>query len=118
MKKILVVDDTESVRETIELLLEDRYTLLMASGVKQMFEQLKKTIPDVILLDIMMEDGNGMVVKTRLKGMPEYKKIPIIFLSAVEDIKTKKLAAIQSEAYITKPFTEDDLVTELKKVLK
>lgn len=118
MKKILVVDDTESVRKTVKIMLSDTYEITEAQSVTALFEVLKEQIPDLILLDIMMPDGNGVTVKTRLKGTPEYKDIPIIFLTAVEEERTKKIASIQAVEYITKPFTEEQIREGIHKVMK
>lgn len=118
MRKVCIVDDTESVRKTVHFLLKDEYEVLQADGGTQLFELLKTQKPDIIFLDIMMPDANGTVVKTKLKGHDEYKDIPIVFLTAVDDQNVRAVSSIQAEDYIVKPFTKNDLLQAIKRVLK
>ncbi len=86
MKKIFAVDDEQDLLFTIKQVLEyynkDYKVTTIDSGYK-LFVLLKKDIPDLILLDIMLPDINGWEIFKKLKSNPEWKKIPIIFISSV-----------------------------------
>jgi len=79
--------------------------------VKPVFKRLKKILPDLILLDIMMPEMDGFEVFQRLKSKKQTRDIPIIFLTARTDSldKTKgfELGAVD---YITKPFQHEQLI--------
>ena len=102
---VLIVDDTE---ENIDILVEalgDDYDLSVTMDGNSTLEYAKAENPDIILLDIMMPGISGYDVCSKLKGDPATAEIPIIFLSAMTDIESKKkgfeLGAVD---YITKPF--------------
>jgi len=102
---VLIVDDTE---ENVDILVEalgDDYELSVAMDGKSVLEYIKFNTPDIILLDIMMPGISGYEVCSQLKANPVTEEIPIIFLSAMTDIESKKrgfeLGAVD---YITKPF--------------
>lgn len=103
---ILVVDDTPSVLELVVGLLQDKYTLKLASSGAKALEYLEKNPNiDLILLDIMMPDMDGFGVCKALKQKERLKHIPIIFLTALE--RTSDIVrGLESGAvdYITKPF--------------
>jgi len=102
---VLIVDDTE---ENVDLLVEalgEGYDLSVAMDGTTALEYVKTERPDLILLDIMMPGISGYEVCSKLKSNAETAEIPIIFLSAMTDIESKKrgfeLGAVD---YITKPF--------------
>lgn len=117
MKTICIVDDTESVRITVSALLESTYKVVEAGSGNELYALLENVTPDLILLDIMMPDSNGVAIKTKLKGDPKFKDIPIVFLTAVEDEQVKKVAQIQSGDYINKPFTKKELLAAVAKFI-
>ena len=81
-KKILMVDDVALNHATARDVLEDTYELYEASSGKEAFEKLKEITPDLILLDVVMPEMNGMEVLKKLKSIPSFKDIPVIFLTA------------------------------------
>ena len=103
---VLVVDDTPSVLELVVGLLQDKYTLKLASSGAKALEYLEKNQNiDLVLLDIMMPDMDGFEVCKRLKQNEDLKHIPIIFLTALEEasdiVRGFENGAVD---YITKPF--------------
>lgn len=103
---VLVVDDTPSVIELVVGLLQDKYTLKLASSGAKALEYLEKNQNiDLVLLDIMMPDMDGFEVCKRLKQKEQLKHIPIIFLTALERasdiVRGFEKGAVD---YITKPF--------------
>ncbi|MCR5092436.1 MAG: response regulator [Lachnospiraceae bacterium] len=104
-KTILMVDDVTLNHATARSVLEDTYDLVEASSGEEAFEVLKKTTPDLILLDVIMPDMNGMEVLKKLKSIPAYKDIPVVFLTAdtspEAEVEGFQLGIVD---YITKPF--------------
>ena len=90
----------------------------MESG-KEFFDLLDQdTIPDVIILDIMMPDMNGWEVHQRLKANVKWRSIPLVILTAVTDDTSRKIGSIIGDDYIEKPFEITDLKKSIEKVLK
>ncbi len=115
--KVLIIEDDPSTHQMISDILEiNGYEAIIA---REPLDGLKKAIsekPDMILLDIMMPEMNGLEVCQRLKKDPITSKIPVICVSvkaAEEDIKAGKDAG--AEDYITKPFIPKNLVETVKK---
>ncbi|MCR5249753.1 MAG: response regulator [Lachnospiraceae bacterium] len=104
-KKILMVDDVSLNHATARDVLEDSYELYEATSGKETFDILKEITPDLILLDVVMPDMNGMEVLKKLKSIPAHKDIPVIFLTAdtspEAEVEGFKLGIVD---YITKPF--------------
>ena len=102
---ILMVDDVSLNHATARDVLEDTYELYEASSGKEAFERLKEITPDLILLDVVMPEMNGMEVLAKLKTIAAYKDIPVIFLTAdtspEAEVEGFQLGIVD---YITKPF--------------
>ncbi len=103
---ILIVDDTvENIRLLSKLLKDEGYQVRGAADGKTALMLCEKKPPSLILLDIMMPGMNGYDVCRSLKDKPETKDIPVIFLSALNEL-TDKISAFQAGGvdYISKPF--------------
>ncbi|MBO4775314.1 MAG: response regulator [Lachnospiraceae bacterium] len=104
-KKILMVDDVALNHATARDVLGDTYELYEATSGKEAFELLKEISPDLILLDVIMPEMDGMEVLKRLKSLPAYREIPVIFLTAdtspESEVEGFQLGIVD---YITKPF--------------
>ena len=102
---VLVVDD---VKDNIRLLVEalkDEFSIGFALNGQAALAYAKKHRPDLVLLDIMMPEMDGFEVCRRLKADPETRDIPVLFLSALEDVKDKTVGfTVGGVDYITKPF--------------
>jgi len=121
-KKILVVDDNPSVVLSVKSGLDDLCAGYEVIGVHSGFECFtllqQGKLPDLILLDLMMPVMDGWGVQRKLKENPLWRKIPIVFLTAVTDSTSKKLGTIISQDYIEKPFEITDLKKRIDKILK
>jgi two-component system, OmpR family, alkaline phosphatase synthesis response regulator PhoP len=104
--KILVVDDEENIRKLVNYnLLLDGYDVVMAVDGKEGLEKAVSEKPDLILLDIMMPEIDGLEVCSRLKKNPETRHIPIFMLSAKGQMQDLEDAfEVGADNYITKPF--------------
>ncbi|MBK8806732.1 MAG: response regulator [Bacteroidales bacterium] len=114
-KKILVVDDSSSNILLIQNFLEDEgFEVVTALDGKAALEQVKNTKPDVILLDLMMPEIDGMQVMEKLKQDNKTKNIPIIFISASKDRDIQQKAIDEgAHAFISKPLDFDLILREL-----
>jgi DNA-binding response OmpR family regulator len=102
---ILVVDDAVENLDLVANLLNDRYRIQVATNGEKALEIVNNDLPDLILLDIMMPGMNGYEVIKKLKSNPETKKVPVIFLTAKNEIKDiVKGFENGSVDYIPKPF--------------
>ena len=117
-KRIMVVDDEESVLELLKAVLEnDGYTVLTASDGEECLEKLKKTKPDLVLLDMMMPGMSGREVCERIRKDPKTKNLKIIFVTVARFSEMGKdtLSKMNVLDYITKPFDNADLLKRVKK---
>ena len=106
MSNILVVDDVvDNLRFLSQTLSSQGYKVRGAKNGAAALKVVKKIVPDLILLDIRMPDLNGYEICQRLKADAITKDIPIIFLSALDDV-LDKVQAFEAGAvdYVTKPF--------------
>lgn len=113
---ILLVDDVpQNIQILHEILSPENYSFAIAASGADTFAVLKKKLPDLILLDIMLDDTDGFEICRELKQNPRTASIPVIFLTArvrLEDkVKGFKLGAVD---YITKPFEEAEVVARVR----
>ena len=83
MTLVLVVDDEPLIRELIEsVLVDEGYRVHVAGSGRGLLKLLETTEPDLILMDVMMPDGNGRETFRSLQGDPRLKAIPVVMMSA------------------------------------
>ncbi len=115
--RILVVDDERRMVGFIRLNLEqDGFEVIEAYNGNEALDRLRDSLPDLILLDVMMPDIDGFEV---LRMIREISQVPVIMLTAKgeEDDKVKGLE-LGADDYITKPFSPRELVSRVKAVLR
>ena len=120
MKKVLIIEDNEDVREnTADILELSGYTVSTAENGKIGVEVAKKMTPDVIVCDIMMPELDGYGVLEALNENNDTASIPFIFLTAkTEKIDMRKGMNLGADDYLTKPFTEKELLDAIGSRLK
>jgi CheY-like chemotaxis protein len=109
---ILVVEDDEDTRKTIEIMLDSLgYRVLSFGSPLMALEKIKGQKIDLALLDIMMPEMDGYQLMKRIKQMEEFGALPVVMVTA-KDAETEILEGYQSGAdyYIPKPFTRKQLV--------
>jgi DNA-binding NtrC family response regulator len=113
---ILAVDDEPSMRESYRVLLEDSYTLLTAASGKEALEILGKEPVNLVLLDVLMPDMDGIEVLQAIKNM---SGVEVIMVTAVKTVRTA-IQAVKLGAYdyIAKPFDIDDLLATVGKAIE
>lgn len=119
-KKILVVDDEENIVELIKMNLEGSgYEIIEAYTGMEAITKTNSDIPDLILLDLMLPDIDGIQLCQMLRLNEETKDIPIIMITAKSE-ETDKVQGLSMGAddYITKPFGIRELEARIKTVLR
>ncbi len=114
-KCILVVDDTpNNLTLLVDILTDAGYNAFIASSGECALDQLSHSIPDLILLDVLMPGIDGFETCRRLKAIPDTSKIPVIFMTALDDVKNT-IAGFEAGGvdYITKPFQKDELLVRI-----
>ena len=116
---ILIVDDTiDNLRVLSSILVREGYNVRKALNWQMAFTACQMLLPDLILLDIMMPDINGYQVCERLKSWELTTEIPIIFISALDDVFDKVKAFHSGGAdYITKPFEFEEILVRIENQL-
>lgn len=119
MKHILMVDDSTTNLKSAAEVLQPYYQLSMAKSGRQAMQFLKKSIPDLILLDLMMPEMDGYSVMEQIKLNPLTAGIPIIFLTAdSEQASERKGLQMGAMDFITKPFKAEAMLGRIEKVLQ
>jgi two-component system, chemotaxis family, response regulator PixH len=118
MKKVLVVEDSQSERELITLYLEkNNYQVFAASNAEDGMELAAKEQPDAIVTDITMEGINGFEFCRLLKVYPDTEKIPVIACTARDREMDRMWGQKQGiDLYITKPYSQEELVKAIESV--
>lgn len=118
MKKcIYIVEDNEDIREILEYLLtEEDYKVKSYPNVKEFWAQMKKHLPDMVVLDIMLPDGNGMDVCEKMKKESKTYAIPVMMMSANYQFMNLK-EKCGAEEFISKPFDINNFVNRVKRYL-
>jgi CheY-like chemotaxis protein len=109
VKTILVVDDYRDIVVSVKQVLEGpkgEYRVIGADNGEKCLQILQQddTLPDLILLDIMMPGMSGWDVAARIKQNDRWREIPIVFLTAKGDDMSVGVGHLASEDYIVKPF--------------
>lgn len=123
-KKILIVDDTKNVRETLSDIFQEKgfKNVLTASNGKTGLDLAKKELPDVILMDIDMPNMPGGDAVAELQKSLNTKDIPVIFISGIvgKDKEGKEAVNIRGQWYpaIGKPFNHAVLIERIEEYTK
>jgi len=109
VKTILVVDDYSDIVVSVKQVLEDstgEYRVISAESGEKCLQILQQdtTLPDLILLDIMMPGMSGWDVAARIKQNDRWRDVPIVFLTAKGDEMSVGIGHLASDDYIVKPF--------------
>lgn len=114
--KIMVIDDSKTIRRTAETLLKKTGCEVITA--EDGFEALAKIVeqkPDVIFVDIMMPRLDGYQTCSLIKNNPLFKKTPVVMLSSKDGLFDRARGRIVgSEQYLTKPFTKDELIETVR----
>ena len=100
-KTILVADDSEGIRNVVQLMLEPVYDIVVTgTDVRKHVQDL---MPDLVLLDVSLQGEDGVEISRRLKSVAATRSIPILLLSAAEDLGAL-VTESGADGFIQKPF--------------
>lgn len=117
---ICILEDDDNIREIENFALKNcGFVTESAASAKEFWEIMEHKIPQLILLDIMLPDEDGISILTKLKKNPEWKKVPVILVTA----KTSEMDKVKgldtgADDYISKPFGVLELISRVKAVLR
>lgn len=129
---VLIVEDNPDLREYLTGILSEKYTVQTAKNGQEALDYLlgvvakgpedpsvKMDLPDLILSDIMMPRMNGLQLLDRLKSHEQFKRIPVIMLTARAELEDKLNALrIGVDDYLVKPFVEEELLARIRNLLQ
>ncbi|MBN1688358.1 MAG: response regulator transcription factor [Candidatus Omnitrophica bacterium] len=117
---VLVVDDEPGIQSLLnDILTFQKYRAISAFNLAEARETLTKTIPDLILLDRVLPDGDGLELCHELRNQDRTKLIPILFLSSKQEIEDKVLGLkLGGDDYLPKPFATNELVARIEALLR
>ena len=117
--KILIVDDSPANIETLNETLENEFDIYFATDGNDALQKVHLLGPDLILLDIMMPVMDGFEVCRRLKENEQFRDIPVIFITALDQPEDESKGLVLGAAdYVTKPFNPDLVLLRVRNHLK
>jgi CheY-like chemotaxis protein len=123
--KILLVDDNKDFIETTRIVLESKpYQIIIASNGDEGLRKAREEKPDLILMDVIMPVKDGFTAAEQLKKDPQLRKIPTLMLTAFAaksretSIPVSRGLSLETEDYIEKPVSPDELLARVEKHLK
>ena len=120
LKRIICVEDETEMIDLIRLILSRRgFEVIGAYGGKEGLEAIRKELPDLVLLDLMMPDMDGWEVYQQMKADVTTRDIPVIVVTAKAQSIDKVLGLhiAKVDAYVAKPFSPQELLTSVEHVL-
>ena len=118
-KHILIVDDEVSILVPLKFLLEkNNYSIAVAQSGKDALDRIRAEKPDLILLDIMLPDLDGYEIFQLIRENRAWDDIKVIYLTAKNrDLDIAKGLNLGVDAYITKPFSNAELLAQINQLL-
>jgi two-component system KDP operon response regulator KdpE len=116
-RRILVVDDEPDLRDAVRVYLEMHgYSVLQAADGQEAVEKVRTTLPDLVVLDVMMPVMDGIAALQQLRAL---SAVPVIMLTVKgdEDDKVRALR-LGADDYVTKPFSQRELLARIESVLR
>lgn len=114
--KVMVVEDDLAVLEAVQVMLGDRYEVIVATNGKEAIEKYQEYKPDIVLMDMLMPVMDGIEATKKIKEIDPQAKI--IGLTAYAINKGKELLEAGALEIIGKPFTRSQLIETIEKCLK
>lgn len=120
MASIYVVEDDENIREIETFALKNSgYTVTAFECAKDFYSKIASKVPNLVILDIMLPDEDGLEILRKLRNRPETKKLPIILVTAkTTEIDKVKGLDLGADDYLTKPFGVMEMVSRVKALLR
>lgn len=118
MATILIVDDSTDLHQAMSFILElEGHVIKTAASKEILVEELKSSVPDVIMLDVQLSGENGREICREIKAGSNTKDVPVILMSA-NDITLKNFEECGATGVIDKPFSLSELTDKIRSVLR
>jgi len=119
MPRVLVVDDSLSVRKMVERALEMKgFEVLAAASGTEAMERLDSAMPDLVVCDVVMPDVDGYRICEFVRAHPTLSETPVLLISGiVNNAVLERAAQVRSSHVLRKPFTADDLARKVDELL-
>ena len=120
MSLIYIVEDDENIREIESFALKNSgHNILEFENARDLYKKLLDKIPDLIILDVMLPDEDGLQIVKKLRSMSKTKKVPILMVTAKgSEIDKVKGLDMGADDYLTKPFGIMELVSRVKALIR
>jgi len=120
LPEVLLVDDSpEDIEAAVSLFNDNQYRVRIATKGSTALRYIQQHPPDIILLDIYMPEMNGFQICQKIKGYPQFAKIPIIFLTSSGDEESiKRGFELGAQDYVVKPFNLSELLARVNTHIK
>lgn len=118
--KVMVVDDSSTIRRSAEMFLQKGgFDVALAEDGMDALARIDDINPDLIFVDVVMPDIDGLETVQIIRRNAKYKDIPIIFLSSKDgEIDKAKGIMVRATAYLTKPFSKEQIIQVVQKYAK
>ncbi len=120
MALIYIVEDDTNIQEIESFALKNSgYNVEGFENARDFFQKIAERVPDLILLDVMLPDVDGLSILKKLRNIPDYQKIPVIFVSAkTSELDKVKGLDLGADDYLAKPFGVMELISRVKALLR
>lgn len=120
MALIYIVEDDKNIREIEMYALQNSgYEVFGFANAKEFYKKVSEKVPNLVLLDIMLPDEDGLDIVMRLRTMPTTKKVPIIMVTArTTELDKVKGLNMGADDYLSKPFGIMELIARVKAILR
>ena len=117
-KKVLIADDEPAVRKLVRRILDNDYDVIEVRNGTEAVNMACSQRPDVVLMDMMMPEADGLSACHVIKTNRTTGEIPVVMLTVIDHELNKKFAEeMGADGYMTKPFTRESLLEEVRRVL-
>jgi len=125
-KKILIIDDDEDIVESTKIVLQAKgYKVFSAANKQSAMAQVKEVMPDLIIMDVMLEKmSDGFDLSRELKSDEKYKKIPVLMMTSIGNKTGFRFSEAAGDKvwlpvddYAEKPLKPEELISKIEKLL-
>ena len=117
-KKIMICDDDQGILDVVEMMLEiEGYTVFKESNSSNLMNEIKRTSPDLLLMDLWMPVLSGDQVLKAIRTTRQFEDLPVIILSASVD-GSQIATNAGANGFIAKPFNMDDMIRTINDLIQ
>lgn len=114
---VLVVEDDDALREFLRIALSEEFEVVDAESGEVAMELVRRSMPDVIVLDVMLPGASGLDIVRRVRADPALAHIPVLVMTAFSEIEPAEAEAAGASDFLAKPFDVGELIAAVKELL-